>query len=186
MAGKIQEVLEELIFQDRTEQEKADLQKTLAIHHAGKLAREIGRLSIMENEGRLTTEQAMKFTLNPDVIGVRESLTLQKDLGEQTLGQDCMAEFIDRLDDARSIAMEAVRWAGPNQMSGRQTKALEHLILEGHLRNIMERMPDLDPGVPEDWRTMQEAFRTQRQPGTERTPVGQQVMAHLELLRAQG
>ena len=33
----------------------------------------------MENEGQLTTEQAMKFTLNPDVIGIRESLALQKD-----------------------------------------------------------------------------------------------------------
>ena len=186
MAGKIQEVLEELIFRDRTEREKADFQKTLALHHAGKLAREIGRLSIMENEGRLTTELAMKFTLDPDVIGIRESLTLQKDLGEQTLDQDHMAEFIDRLDDARSIAMEAVRWAGPNQMSGRQTKALEHLILEGQLRHIMEQMPELDPGVPEDWRTLQKALGIQRQPGTERMTAGQQVMAQLELLQAQG
>ena len=45
MAGEIQEALEEMIFQNRTEREKADFQKTLAIHHARKLAREIGRLS---------------------------------------------------------------------------------------------------------------------------------------------
>ena len=186
MTGEIQEALEYLIFRDRKEREKADFQKTLALHHAGKVAREIGKLSIMENEGRLTTEQAMKFTLDPDVIGVRESLALQKNLGEQTLDQDHMAEFIDRLDDARSIAMEAVRWAGPNQMSGRQTKALEHLILEGQLRHIMERMPDLDPGIPEDWRTLQEAFKIQRQPSTERMTAAQQVMAQLELLQAQG
>ena len=186
MAGKIQEAMEDLIFRDRTEREKANFQKMLALHHAGKVARGIGKLSIMENEGRLTTEQAMKFTLDPDVIGVRESLSLQKDLGEQTLDQDRMAEFIDRLDDAHSIAMEAVRWAGPNQMSGRQTKALERLILEGQLRHIMERMPDLDPGVLEDWRTLQEALRTQRQQGTERMTAGQQVMAQMELLQAQG
>ena len=185
-AGEIQKALEELIFRDRTEREKADFQKKLALHHAGKLAREIGRLSIMEYEGRLTTGQAMKFTLDPDMIGVREYLALQKDLGEQTLDQDRMAGFIDRLDDARSIAMEAVRWAGPNQMSGRQTKELEHLALEGQLRHIIERMPDLDPGVPEDWRTLREAFRTQRQPGTERMTAGQQTMARLELLQAQG
>ena len=60
----------------------------------------------------------------------------------------------------------------PTRCQDAKPRALEHLILEGQLRHIMERMPDLDPGIPKDWRTLQEALKIQRQPGTERMTTG--------------
>ena len=170
--------IEQALWGDKTPGEKAAIRKQSLWIERRNLMHQMGELSIRAQEGRLEPGRAMLFSINPSMIGPKESMSLRSLLSEEKLSTERTGELIDQLEHARGAAIATMEYAGPNCLSDAQRQEVERKIIEAHLVEIMSRAPGADHQNPDDWRRLQDAFRTSRQ-AESGTTLGQRVAQRL-------